>query len=194
MVGAIRLSGWVTLSTMFKAANRERFVSWVRRRLAPKLRPNDVVVLDNAQAHKSSEACWPLANKHIRSVARRNAVALRKAAHAGRYRVRPSHCRRLFRHAGYRGPAKPPLVRRVWPRTSTRTGSSSTPTTADRLMVARTPSWQSVCSPTSVRGGAIRTDGQVTRAARQVAYLGSHFGDGVSKRADFSQNRPVCLT
>jgi transposase len=127
MVGAIRLSGWVTLSTMFKTANRERFASWVRRRLAPKLRPNDVVVLDNAQAHKSSqvsalveargarveflppyspdfnpiEPCWALAKKHIRAVAPRSAVALRNAAHAGRHRVRPSHCRSFFRHAGY---------------------------------------------------------------------------------------------
>ena len=127
IVGAIRLSGWVTFRTMFKTANRERLVSWVRRRLASKLRPNDVVVPDNAQAHKSSEVaalveargarveflpphspdfnpiepCWALAKKHIRAVAPRNAVALRKAAHAGRHRVRPSHCRAFFGHAGY---------------------------------------------------------------------------------------------
>lgn len=127
MIGAVRLSGWVTLSTMFKTANGERFVAWVRRKLAPKLRPGDVVVLDNAQAHKSSrvaalveahgarveflppyspdfnpiERCWGLAKKHIRRIAPRTSAALRKAAHAARLRVLPHHCRAFFEHAGY---------------------------------------------------------------------------------------------
>jgi transposase len=51
MVGAVRIHGWVTLSTMFKTANGDRFVRWIRRRLAPKLRAGDVVILDNAKAH-----------------------------------------------------------------------------------------------------------------------------------------------
>ncbi len=119
MIGAIRLSGWVTLSTMFKTANGERFLAWVRRRLAPRLRAGDVVVLDNAQAHKNArvaasieargarveflppyspdfnpiERCWGLAKQHIRRIAPRNSGALRKAAHAARHRVRPHHCR-----------------------------------------------------------------------------------------------------
>jgi transposase len=127
MIGAIRLSGWVTMSTMFKTANGDRFVAWVRRQLAPKLRPQDVVVLDNARAHKDArvaailkargarlvflppyspdfnpiEPCWALAKKHIRAAAPRHARALRKAAHAGRRRVRPSHCNAFFKHAGY---------------------------------------------------------------------------------------------
>ena len=91
MVGAMRLSGWVTLSTMFKTANGDRFVAWVRRQLAPKLRRDDIVILDNARAHKDArvvalveargarveflppyspdfnpiEPCWGLAKKHI---------------------------------------------------------------------------------------------------------------------------------
>jgi transposase len=127
MVGAMRLSGWITLSTMFKTANGNRFVAWVRRQLAPRLRPDDIVILDNARAHKDArvaaiveargarveflppyspdfnpiEPCWALAKKHIRAVAPRNALALRKAAHAGRRRVRPAHCRAFFKHAGY---------------------------------------------------------------------------------------------
>lgn len=127
MIGAVRLSGWVTLSTMFKTTNRERFLDWVRRRLAPKLRPGDVVVLDNAQAHKGAqiegvinargarleflppyspdfnpiERCWGLAKKEIRRIAPRSATSLRKAAHAARYRVRPHHCHAFFSHAGY---------------------------------------------------------------------------------------------
>lgn len=52
MIGAMRRGGWVTMSTLFGSANAERFVTWARRRLAPKLRRGDVVILDNAAAHK----------------------------------------------------------------------------------------------------------------------------------------------
>jgi hypothetical protein len=51
MIGAMRLSGWVTMSTFFKTANRDRFVKWVANSLAPKLSSSDVVIMDNAQAH-----------------------------------------------------------------------------------------------------------------------------------------------
>jgi transposase len=128
MIGAVRLSGWVTLSTMFKTANGARFLTWVRRRLAPKLRKGDIVILDNAQAHKNSriaavirargarieflppyspdfnpiERCWALAKKHIRRVAPRNSAALRKTAQAAKHCVRPRHCQAFFNHAGYK--------------------------------------------------------------------------------------------
>jgi hypothetical protein len=49
--GAMRLSGWVTMSTFFETANRERFVRWGARSLVPKLSSGDVVIMDNAQAH-----------------------------------------------------------------------------------------------------------------------------------------------
>ena len=128
MIGAIRQSGWVTMGTIFNAANAERFVKWTRRRLAPKLRKGDVVILDNAQAHKDRrvreivessgasllylppyspyfnpiEPCWAIAKKHIRYAAPRTAPALRRVAHAARRRVKPAHCRRFLHHAGYR--------------------------------------------------------------------------------------------
>mgnify|MGYP003693929717 CR=1 FL=1 len=34
---------------------KERFIEWVRRRLAPRLRRGDVVLLDNLTAHKALE-------------------------------------------------------------------------------------------------------------------------------------------
>jgi transposase len=127
MIGAIRKAGWVTLSTLFKTANADRFVAWVRRRLAPRLRKGEVVVLDNAKPHHNPrvresieavgasvlylppyspdfnpiEPCWAIAKKHIRFVAPRSQTALRKAAHAGRHRVTPTHCAKFFRHSGY---------------------------------------------------------------------------------------------
>lgn len=127
MIGAMRRRGWITMSTMFGSANSERFVSWARRRLAPKLRHGDIVILDNAPTHKDPrfisvveargarveflppyspdlnpiEPGWSIAKQHIRAVAPRDRLALRKAAHAGRRRVKRRHCRAWFEHAGY---------------------------------------------------------------------------------------------
>lgn len=52
LIGAIRRTGWVTLNTKWRAVNTPFFVDWVRRRLAPRLRPHDVVLLDNLKAHR----------------------------------------------------------------------------------------------------------------------------------------------
>lgn len=127
MIGAMRLTGWITMTTMSGAANAERFVNWTRKRLAPKLRPNDIVILDNAQAHKDYrfiaaveargarveflppyspdlnpiEPGWAIAKKHIRALAPRDVSTLRRTAHAGRRRVLPRHCEAWFRHSGY---------------------------------------------------------------------------------------------
>jgi hypothetical protein len=53
MVGAIRVDRWLTLGTYWGAINRVHFVDWVRRRLVPRLRRQDIVVLDNLPAHKA---------------------------------------------------------------------------------------------------------------------------------------------
>jgi transposase len=128
MVGALRRDGWVTLSTMFKSANKDRFLRWVRRRLIPKLRLGDIVVLDNAPAHKDDrlapllrshgaslrflppyspdfnpiEPAWSLVKKGIRAAAPRTRLALRQVAQNARRRVSPNHCLQWTRHAGYR--------------------------------------------------------------------------------------------
>ena len=52
MIGAIRVGQWVTIGTGWQAANTDRFVTWVERRLAPKLRIGDIVIMDNLAAHK----------------------------------------------------------------------------------------------------------------------------------------------
>jgi len=128
MIGALRLSGWVTLRTIFATANGRRFARWVGECLVPKLHFGDIVILDNAGPHKNKrvvelierrgarleflppyspdlnpiESGWALAKKHIKAVAPRERDPLRKAAHAGRRRVRTHHCRAWFAHAGYR--------------------------------------------------------------------------------------------
>ena len=53
LVGAMRRDRWLTLSTFWGAMNTARFVAWVRRRLVPRLRPGDIVILDNLAAHKA---------------------------------------------------------------------------------------------------------------------------------------------
>lgn len=128
LIGAIRFSGWVVLTTMFATANAERFVRWVKNKLLPKLRRYDVVVLDNAQAHHDArvvslcaerdvrviylppyspdfnpiEPGWALQKQQIRKHAPRDPAALRRVARRARYRVTRRHCRHWFEHAGYR--------------------------------------------------------------------------------------------
>ena len=99
MVGAMRDRGWVTMATGWDAVNTARFVAWVRRRLVPRLRRGDIVVLDNLAAHKARavrdlvehagatlrflppysydlnpiESAWALIKKRIRAIAPRTA-------------------------------------------------------------------------------------------------------------------------
>jgi transposase len=127
MVGAVRVHGWVTLSTMFKTANGDRFVRWIRRRLAPKLRAGDVVILDNAKAHHDArigpiveatgarveylppyspdlnpiEPAWSIVKKAIKTCAPRTREALRRVAQRAKHHVRRAHLLQWFRHAGY---------------------------------------------------------------------------------------------
>jgi transposase len=127
ILGAIRLSGWVVLTTMFATVNKERFVIWLRRSLLPKLSPGDVLVMDNLSAHKDprvARSChrrgvrlfylppyspdlnpiepgWALQKQDVRKHAPRHPEALRRAARRARFRVTPRHCRGWFSNAGY---------------------------------------------------------------------------------------------
>ena len=127
LMGAMRRDRWVTLGTCWRAMTTATFDRWVERRLAPRLRRGDVVLLDNLRAHKSAtaqraieargatiqflppysydfnpiESAWGLIKKHIRKHAPRTTVALRRTAGTARHVVRPHHCREWFQHAGY---------------------------------------------------------------------------------------------
>lgn len=54
---AMRQDRWLTLSTAWQAINAHRFVAWIRRTLAPCLRPGDIVVLDKPPCTKTG--VWP---------------------------------------------------------------------------------------------------------------------------------------
>ena len=127
LLGAMRLTGWVLLSTMFASTNKDRFVDWLAMKLLPKLRQGDVLVLDNLSAHHDArvaplcaargvrviylppyshdfnpiELGWALQKQQVRRFAPRDPVALRRVARRARFRVTPRHCRQWFAHAGY---------------------------------------------------------------------------------------------
>ena len=127
MIGAIRASGWVTMSTFWHATTRDRFVAWVRGRLAPKLKRGDVVVMDNLAAHKDErvrelveqrgasiqflppyahdlnpiEPSWGFVKKQIKAGAPRTGRRLRQSAQRASRAISPRHCHNWFAHAGY---------------------------------------------------------------------------------------------
>ena len=127
LLGAIRLTGWVLLTTMFASTNKERFVKWLARKLLPRLKRGDFLVMDNLSAHHDQRVAplcaakgvhliylppyshdfnpiefgWGLQKQHVRRHAPRDPIALRRVARRARYRVKPRHCRQWFAHAGY---------------------------------------------------------------------------------------------
>jgi hypothetical protein len=96
MVGAVRRSGWVTLSTKWRAMTTPRFIAWVERRGA-------TVRYLPPYSHDFNpiEPVWALVKKRIRARAPRSAGALRRVARAARHAVTPYHCRQFFAHMGY---------------------------------------------------------------------------------------------
>jgi transposase len=132
VMGAVRLTGWVVQSSMFKTMNKDRFVHWLKKLLLPKLRRGDVLVLDNLKAHKDPrvipfcatrgiqvlylppyspdynpiEPGWALQKQFVRKHAPRGPLALKRVARRAGFRVTPAHCRQWFKHAGYRVQAR----------------------------------------------------------------------------------------
>lgn len=127
LLGAMRLTGWVLMSTMFKTTNAERFVNWLKSQLLRRLEKGDVLVLDNLKAHHDArvvplcaargvrvvylapyshdfnpiEPGWGLQKQHVRKHAPRTKEALLRIARRARHRITPRHCRNWFAHAGY---------------------------------------------------------------------------------------------
>ncbi len=127
ILGAMRLTGWVVLTTMFASTNKQRFVRWLEKTLLPRLKKGDVLVMDNLTAHHDDvvvpmcrrfgvraiylppyshdfnpiEPGWALQKQYVRRHAPRTRHALRRVARRARYRVTSRHCRQWFAHVGY---------------------------------------------------------------------------------------------
>ena len=56
LVGAIRLGGPVVMRTMLEGLKKDTFTYFISKFLAPKLKPGDVVVMDNLRAHYDQRA------------------------------------------------------------------------------------------------------------------------------------------
>ena len=127
MVGAVTVSGWLTFTTSWQTMNKERFTEWVRTKLAPRLHPGQIVILDNLRAHHACrvrelieargaelkflppyspdynpiESCWALLKKELRRCAVRAKDALRRNARRARFRVKPAHVHAFAAYSGY---------------------------------------------------------------------------------------------
>jgi transposase len=127
MLGALSLAGVIAMMTIEGGTDTEVFSAFIEQVLAPKLKPGDIVVLDNLGAHKPPsirgkieatgarlfflppyspelnpiEECWSKIKSLLRSSAPRTRDDLDKAIAHAMLRITPSDARGWFRHAGY---------------------------------------------------------------------------------------------
>jgi transposase len=126
-VGAMRATGFIAPLVVDGALTGEVFEAYVRRMLAPSLRPGDVVVMDNLACHKRagvrqaieaagasllfvppySPDCNPIElafsklKRLLRKAAARTAEALWSVIGSLLDRFSPRECLNYMRHAGY---------------------------------------------------------------------------------------------
>lgn len=56
MLGAIALDGWRGFVTIDAPTDTDVFIAFVEQVLVPKLKPDDIVVMDNLNVHKNQDA------------------------------------------------------------------------------------------------------------------------------------------
>jgi transposase len=131
LLSAIRLEGVVAALVYEGATDEAAFVTFLREVLVPRLRPGDIVVLDNLAAHKVRavarvlrgagmgvwylppyspdfnpiEKVWAKVKARLRQAAARTTEALWAAIAQALQTVTPLDCRNCFAHCGY--PATP---------------------------------------------------------------------------------------
>lgn len=127
VIGAMGLRGLVAALTVEGAVDAEVFNAYLERVLAPRLRPGDVVVLDNLGAHRASrieevaegrgarvlwlppyspdfnpiEQCWSKIKSYLRGVKARTQEQLERALAAALGLVTRADIRGWFKHCGY---------------------------------------------------------------------------------------------
>jgi transposase len=127
LIGALGLRGLVAALTVEGAVDTLCFNAYVEQALAPRLRPGDVVVLDNLGAHRAScieevaagrgarvlwlppyspdfspiEQCWSKIKAYLRGAKARTRTELHKALAHGVNLVTKADTRGWFKHCGY---------------------------------------------------------------------------------------------
>jgi transposase len=127
MISAVRTSGPFAAASIVGATDSDVFRAYVREVLTPRLRPGDVVVMDNLTPHKAAgvreaiesagaelrylppyspdfnpiENMWSKVKGRLRSLATRTVESLHDAIGAALTTVTPRDCVGFFRHCGY---------------------------------------------------------------------------------------------
>jgi transposase len=127
VVGAVRADRVLAHQTFEGAVNGPKFIDFVRRRLAPRLYPGDVVVLDNLRPHHAPEVrrlieatgarlmflppyspdfspiepCWSFIKHWLRTLKARVADRLKAGIVRAFQRVTTRHLTSWFNHCGY---------------------------------------------------------------------------------------------
>ncbi|MGB8478577.1 MAG: IS630 family transposase [Acidobacteriaceae bacterium] len=127
LLGAMSVEGLVATMTVEAPTDREVFLAYLEQVLCPRLKPGDVVVMDNLSSHKVSgvrelieaagaeplylppyspdfnpiEQCWSKLKQALRSAKARSADALHQAVSEAIPTLSPSNPQAWFRHCGY---------------------------------------------------------------------------------------------
>ena len=126
-VGGLTRAGFIAPMLLDGPMDGEIFLAWCEQMLAPLLRPDDIVVMDNLPAHKVAgirqaieargarllylapyspdlnpiENAFAKFKAHVRKTAARTLDALQAAAANALLTFRPTECANFFAHAGY---------------------------------------------------------------------------------------------
>jgi transposase len=135
-VGAIRDDRVLCHSFFDGSVNTDKFLHFVEKVLCPRLRPRDVVILDNLRPHKDPrvfaavarvgarvrllpsyspdlnpiELLWSSVKRSLRAVAQRTADGVKQVVRSALRHVPTQHCSSWFRHCGHRAQGKRSLV------------------------------------------------------------------------------------
>lgn len=127
VLGAIRSSGWLATMTIEAATDGDVFRAYLEQVLCPRLRPGDVVVMDNLAAHKVDgvrarieaagaklrylppyspdfnpiEKCWSQVKQRLRALKARSLLTLEQGLTEALAVVTPQNIQAYFRHCGY---------------------------------------------------------------------------------------------
>jgi len=132
MLGALDVRGVRAMMTVEGATDAEVFETFLVRVLVPKLRPGDIVVLDNVGAHRTAEVrrliqvsgarvvylppyspdlnpielCWAKLKAHLREFGARTRAALDHAIKRAMDLIGADDASAWFTHCGYEAHAK----------------------------------------------------------------------------------------
>ena len=132
VAGAVRLSGPVVMHGSCQSMTAKRFLSFLRTKLLPRLRPGDIIVMDNLAAHRTKsvrtlcrqwdvrviylppyspefnpiENVWSWMKNRLRKRINRAADCFRYAIAGAWRKAAQLRMVNLFHHAGYLGPCE----------------------------------------------------------------------------------------